>query len=300
MHEVALVGGGANQTTVRLAESWCRLGLRARLVSGRDLPALEVGDVAVGRLDVLPGLDGVEPGLLDLFLLERRGVEVRNPAAALLAAHDKLRTNRLLAAAAIPQPRTQWVCSPDDRIEVAVPLAVKPRFGSWGKDVHRCDTEEEARELLRRVAGRSWFRRHGALVQELVPPRGRDLRVLVAGGRVIGAAQRTAVSGEWRTNVSLGGHKAHADAGSEAQALALAAARALGCDLVAVDLLPLPGAGFVVLELNAAADFDDDYVEPGGDADADVARALDLPFARRPGTDDPPAEHGVPQRVGAG
>jgi RimK family alpha-L-glutamate ligase len=300
VHEVALVGGGANRTTVRLAESWCRLGLRARLVTGRELSALEVGDVAVGRLDVLPELDGVEPGLFELFLLERRGVDVRNTAAALIAAHDKLRTTRLLAAAGIPQPQTEWVRSPGDRIEVGAPLVVKPRFGSWGKDVHRCDTEREARELLRRLAGRSWFRRHGALVQELVPPRGRDLRVLVAGGRVIGAAERTAASGEWRTNVSLGGHKAHADTGPQTEALALAAARALGCDLVAVDLLLLPGGGFVVLELNAAADFDDDYVWPGGDADADVARALGLSFTRRPRVDDPPTEEGFPQRVGAG
>jgi hypothetical protein len=113
---------------------------------------------------------------------------------------------------------------------------------------------------------------------------------------VIGAAERTAASGEWRTNISLGGHKAHADTGQEAEALALAATRALGCDLVAVDLLLLPDGRFVVLELNAAADFDDDYVGPGGDADADVARALGLPFTPRRAVDDPPAAQGFPQR----
>jgi RimK family alpha-L-glutamate ligase len=300
VHEVALVGGGANQTTVRLAESWRRLGLDARLVSGPKLASLEPGDVAVGRLDVLPGVDGVEPGLFALLMLERRGVAVRNPAAALLAAHDKLRTARLLAAAGIRQPRSGWVRTPEDPITVAAPLVVKPRFGSWGKDVHRCGSEPEARELLRRLAGRRWFRRHGALVQELVPPEGRDVRVLVAGGRVIGAAERTAASGEWRTNITLGGRKAHAEPGPEAEALALAAARALGCDLVAVDLLPLPDGAFVVLELNAAADFDDDYVSPGGDADADVAHALGLPLTPRPGANDPPAEEGFPQRIDAG
>lgn len=300
MHQVALLGGGANRTTVRLPGSWRRLGLDARLVSGRDLSALEVGDIAVGRLDVLPELDGVEPGLLDLLLLERRGVDVRNRAAALLAAHDKLRTARLLAAAGIPRPRTGWVRSPEGPLEVGAPLVVKPRFGSWGKDVYRCRTETEARDLLRRLAARSWFRRHGALVQELVPPRGRDLRVLVAGGRVIGAAVRTAATGEWRTNVSLGGHKGRAIAGPMAEALALASAQALGCDLVAVDLLPVADGDYVVLELNAAADFDDDYVAPGGDADADVARALGLLSTARRRTDDPPADQGVPQPIGAG
>ena len=272
---IALLGGGANRTTVRLAESWRGLGLDARRVSGWELAGLARGDIAIGRLDVLPSLDGVEPGLFDLLLVERRGVDVRNRARALLAAHDKLRTARLLRTAGIPQPRTAWVRAPADPIELAPPIVVKPRFGSWGDEVHRCETERDARALLTTLAGRPWFRRHGALVQELVPPRDHDLRVLVAGGRVIGAAARTAAAGEWRTNVSLGGRKEHAEAPPAAAMLALAAARALGCDLVAVDLLPVDG-GFVVLELNAAADFDDAYVDRGNDVDAEVALALGL------------------------
>ena len=140
-----------------------------------------------------------------------------------------------------------------------------------------------ARRLLAGLQSRPWFRRHGALVQELVPPAGRDLRVLVAGGRAIGAAVRVAAPGEWRTNVSLGGTKARAEAGPAAEALALAAAAALGCDLAAVDLLPTD-EGPVVLEVNAAADFDDDYVPPGASCDEDVARALGL----LAGVDHPP------------
>jgi RimK family alpha-L-glutamate ligase len=263
------------------------MGIDASVVTGGDLVSLGRGAVVIGRLDVLRTVDGVEPGLFALLMLERRGGDVRNTASALLGAHDKLRTARLLAAAGIPQPRYAWARAPGDPIDVAAPLVVKPRFGSWGTEVHRCRTTAEARSLLRGLADRPWFRRHGALVQELVPPVGRDLRVLVAGGRVIGAAERTAAPGEWRTNVALGGTKARAAAGAEAEGLALAASRALGCDLVAVDLLPVAGGGHVVLELNAAADFDDDYVEPGGDADAEVARALGLVTLGQSGRGEP-------------
>ena len=301
VHEVALVGGGANQTTVRLAESWCRLGLRARLVSGAGAFGRSRSETSRSAGSTFsPGSTASSRASSTCSCSSagawRSGTPPR-PCSPLTTSCAPTGCSRLQ-----PSPSRARSGSARRTIGSRSPPHSPSSRGSaaGGRTSTAATPRSEARELLRRLAGRSWFRRHGALVQELVPPRGRDLRVLVAGGRVIGAAERTAVSGEWRTNVSLGGHKAHADAGSEAQALALAAARALGCDLVAVDLLPLPGAGFVVLELNAAADFDDDYVESGGDADADVARALGLPFARRPGTGDPPAGHGVPQRVGAG
>lgn len=103
-------------------------------------------------------------------------------------------------------------------------------------------------------------RRHGALVQTLVPPQGYDLRVLVAGGRIAGAAYRIASPGEWRTNVSLGAVRRQVDdPPREAAALALAAARAVGTSLVGVDLLPTPEGGWVVVELNGAVEFTTDY-----------------------------------------
>ena len=46
-------------------------------------------------------------------------------------------------------------------------------------------------------------------------------------------------------------------------------------DFVGVDLLPTPG-GYVVLQLNGAADFDERYSLPGRDVYADAARALGL------------------------
>ncbi len=46
--------------------------------------------------------------------------------------------------------------------------------------------------------------------------------------------------------------------------LALAAARAIEADLVGVDLLPTPDGGYVVLELNGAVEFTQEYaLEPG-------------------------------------
>ena len=130
------------------------------------------------------------------------------------------------------------------------------RFGSWGHDVMLCRDGDELERCLAAIRDRSWFRRHGVLIQELVPPLGYDLRVIVAGERVVGAVRRVAAPGEWRTNEALGGRSVQAQPSEEDGALAVSAARAVGADLLGVDLLPVPHGGYVVLQVNAAVDFD--------------------------------------------
>ncbi len=270
-----VLGFDRNETNVELVDGWRRLGLEARLVSPSDARrALRPDAVVLARLDVLPTLDGVEPGLLELLWLERRGVRVLNSSAALLAVHDKLRTARLLRSAGLPHPRTAVVRG-GEQPALEPPLVLKPRFGSWGRDVLRCRDHSELEQALARVRRRPWFRRHGALVQELLPSQGRDLRLLVAGGRVVGAGERVAAPGEWRTNVSLGGRLQPVEPSPDARELARTAAAAVDADLVGVDLLPLGGEEYAVLELNGAVDFDAAYALDG-DLYLDIARALGL------------------------
>jgi RimK family alpha-L-glutamate ligase len=224
----------------------------AILAPGEALARLRPGDVALGRLDVRPTLDGVEKGLWALGALEEHGVVVLNPPSALLTAHDKLLTARALARAGLPHPRTKLVL-PGDNADVEPPVVVKPRYGSWGRDVVRCLSAAELERTLTELEERPWSAQ-GALVQELVPPCGFDLRIVVAGGLVIGAIRRRAAPGEWRTNVALGGSREPVVPPPDACALAVAAAEAAGADLVGVDLLPT-GRGWTVLELNGAVDF---------------------------------------------
>jgi RimK family alpha-L-glutamate ligase len=241
----------------------------------RALEELRPGDVALGRLDVLPTLDGVDDGLWALGALAARGVVVLNDPAALLAAHDKLLTARLLRRRLeIAHPRTWHVRGGRPAPRWLRPVVLKPRFGSWGLEVRRCDDADDLEAALADVGDMSWYRRHGAIVQELVPPQGYDLRVLVAGGRVVGAAFRVAARGEWRTNVALGGVRRPVfEMPREAAALALEAARAIGASLVGVDLLPDGEGGWLVAELNGAVEFTREYA-PWHDVFAETASAL--------------------------
>jgi RimK family alpha-L-glutamate ligase len=217
------------------------------------------GDVALARLDVLPTLEGVEPGLVELARLEERGTVVLNPAASLLAAHDKLLTARLLGGADIADPRTIHLGPLGLVGRLAPPLVLKPRFGSWGSDVVLCDSEGAFERTFAALRQKPWFARHGAIAQELVPPLGRDLRVLVAAERVVGAIERVAPAGEWRTNVALGANRRRVVPPPQARQLAMAAALVTGADLVGVDLLPDGRGGYVVLEVNGAVEFTTAY-----------------------------------------
>jgi ribosomal protein S6--L-glutamate ligase len=224
------------------------------------LEVLRPGDAALGRLDVLATLDGIDDGLWALGALAARGVFLLNDPAALLATHDKLLTARLLRRHGLAHPRTAHVRDGRAAPQTTRPFVLKPRFGSWGRDVYRCEDARSLAEVLQRVRDRNWFRRHGAIVQELVPPQGYDLRVLVAAGRVVGSVYRIAAANEWRTNVALGGvRRTVSEPPREAAALALAAAAATGATLVGVDLLPDGRGGWTVAELNGAVEFTHEY-----------------------------------------
>jgi RimK-like ATP-grasp domain len=121
-----------------------------------------------------------------------------------------------------------------------------------------CDTDADLGEELARLRGEPWFAAHGAIVQELVPPTGHDLRLVVAGERVVGSVRRVAAPGEWRTNVALGARRVEAQAPPAAIRIALTAARAAGTTLAGIDMLPTPD-GFTVLDVNGAVEITPDY-----------------------------------------
>lgn len=270
----AVVAHRRSEVNHALAGAAASLGLPAPVLSPRGaLSALEPGDVALGRLDVRDGCDGMEDGSTELERLAEAGVEVLNPASALAAAHDKLLTARLLRRAGVPHPRTWLIADGAPSPAPELPLVLKPRFGSWGRDVVRCETRDALDAEIARIYSTDWFREHGVLAQELVEPAGWDLRVVVAGGRVVGAARRIAADGEWRTNVALGGRTEPTAAPPLARKLALAAAAAVRGDLVGVDLLPA-GAGLVVAEVNGAVDFRPSYGHPLDDVYLDAVLQL--------------------------
>jgi RimK family alpha-L-glutamate ligase len=270
---LAVVSSNPTRTTFALAATDVSEVEVVPMTPAAAVRSLAPGDAALGRLDVRPTLDGIEKGLWTLGVLAARGVTVLNGPATLIATHDKLVTARLLRRVGLPHPVTRHVRAGRPPGGVQAPAVVKPRHGSWGRHVVACETQESLVAALDAVRAEPWFVAHGTLVQELVPHSGSDLRLVVAGDRVVGAVRREAAPGEWRTNVALGASRVPAEPPPEAARLALAAARATGAALVGVDLLPTPDGGYTILELNGAVDFTAEY-RKGGDIFRETAAEL--------------------------
>ena len=255
----------------RVTPTNTRLG--AVVSPAQAITRLRPGDIALGRLDVLPTLDGVEPGLWALERLAASGVTVLNGRRTLVAAHDKLTTAAALFNAGVPHPRTVHVALWKPLPELEPPIVFKPRFGSWGEDVIRCDDEDAIERALVELSEKPWFHATGAIAQKLVAPRGYDLRLVIAGDRVVGAVRRIAAPGEWRTNVALGARREPVLPPPDACEVALRAARAVDGALVGIDLRPADVGTWVVLEVNGAVDFNSTYTL-GDDVFLDAVASL--------------------------
>jgi RimK family alpha-L-glutamate ligase len=261
---LALVALRSTPTNVLLAQADAEGGHWEAMTPEDALARLRPGDAALGRLDVLPTLDGIDDGMWALGALQARGVVVLNDASALYATHDKLLTARLLRRTSLPHPRTVHVRADRPFAAVRPPVVVKPRFGSGGQAVTWCEDDDGLVETLSSLSSTSWFAQQGVLVQELVPPQGYDLRILVAAETVVGAIFRIAADGEWRTNVALGGlRRPVSDPPRAACELALAAAHAAGAALVGVDLVPDVYGNWTIIELNGAVEFTAEYSTDG-------------------------------------
>lgn len=184
-----------------------------------------------------------------LHWIEDRGIPVVNSPRAIERCVDKFYTTALLQEAGLPVPETVVCESADEALATIRAMGdavVKPLFGSLGDGMVRVSDPDLAHRVvdaLKRI--RAVF-----YVQRAVDHGGRDIRVFVVGGRVLGAVERRAAGGDWRTNVSRGSMVRPFDLPPEWEDYALRAVAAVGADYAGVDLLPSTDGAVFVLEVN--------------------------------------------------
>jgi RimK family alpha-L-glutamate ligase len=228
-----------------------RLGTRPGVARGltADDAALHEVDAVLARIIPAGSLDQIIFRVDALHWLEDRGIAVVNPPRAIERCVDKFYTSALLQEAGLPTPETVVCERLDDAMDAVRAMGdvvIKPLFGAMGHGMVRVSDPDTAWRVLRALE----LARAVYYVQRAIEHGGRDLRAFVVGGRVLGAIERTAPAGEWRTNVSRGGAARAIALPDEWARMAVEAARVVGADYAGVDLLPGPDGSVYVLEVN--------------------------------------------------
>ncbi len=189
--------------------------------------------------------------------LERLGVQVINSSQSIESVKDKLYTQQILAASKLPVPKTMLVRFPVNSAlvekQLGFPVVIKTLSGSMGSGVYLSNTRAEFENMVSFVE--STNPNSSIILQEFIADsRGRDLRVIVIGGRAVATMQRSASDGDFRANISRGGAASAYPMTPEIELLALEVVRTLGLDVAGVDLL-FDGDHFKVCEVNSSPMF---------------------------------------------
>jgi len=183
-----------------------------------------------------------------LHRLENVGVRFVNSPTVIERTVDKYYTSTLLEDAGLPTPRTIVTERFDEALaafhELGGDVVVKPLFGSEGRGMVRVSDPDIAHRVFRALE----LCRYVYYLQEFVPHSRQDIRVFVAGGRAVAAMVRRGET--WKTNVAQGAKAEPLALDDELREMAIRAARVLGADYAGVDILPIEGGGYTVVEVN--------------------------------------------------
>jgi ribosomal protein S6--L-glutamate ligase len=129
-----------------------------------------------------------------------------------------------------------------ENIILQFPCVMKDLINAQGKGVSLIHSKEE---LSQRISLES---SPVVLLQEFLENNG-DYRVLVVGGKAIGVYKREPNPGEFRSNISLGGHAVSFTDSQKItimQKIAEKAANALGLEIAGIDILESNGVYYVI------------------------------------------------------
>ena len=196
-------------------------------------------------------------------MLEKAGLRLFNGARAVELCDDKLLTYLALkgsgvrVAKSIPAP----LCYTPNAVPskaflqnvaktLGFPLVAKKSFGSFGAGVQLVYGMLELKKIAQ-----EWLHEPHFYQQYIADTCGRDIRVIVVGGKAIGCMERVAQKGEFRSNIELGGIGRKVTPSAEYITAAERAATVLGLDYCGVDLLET-AEGPVLCEVNSNAFFE--------------------------------------------
>jgi len=195
--------------------------------------------------------------------LEMSGLKVFNSSRAIEICDNKYLTHLMLSKSNIKMPKTinGLLCySPSyfydtkyiDFVikELGFPLVFKESYGSLGKNVYLIENREDLEKIVEKKIYKSY------IFQEYIKEsKGRDIRVIVIGNKVIGAMERVNKN-DFRSNIALGGIGYKFEINKKIGKIAVKTSKKLKLDYCGIDIL-LKNDEPLICEVNSNAFFEE-------------------------------------------
>jgi len=184
---------------------------------------------------------------------EQMDVYTPNTANGISNSRDKLRATQILSRHNIGMPATTFVRNGAD-VRPAIervggaPVVIKLLEGTQGIGVILAPGAKVAEAIIETLHST----KQNVLIQSFVTEsKGRDIRALVVGDRVVAAMRRTAHGDEFRSNVHRGGSAEAVTLDPAYEQTAVRAAQIMGLRVSGVDMLE-GNDGPLVIEVNSS------------------------------------------------
>ena len=261
---------GENFEVKRLVEEFEKQGVDIRVVNPKEV------DIFVDRDDRKSIIVGGIPSKLPDFVLprtgsgttyfikaiirhlERLGVTLINGSESIDAVKDKLYSQQILGQSNLPVPKTMLVKHPINvklvEENIKYPMIVKTLSGSYGSGVFMVEDRKQFRQLMKMAELTKPS--YNIIIQECIQDSlGKDLRVLVVNGKVVGCMMRQSVDGDFRANITRGGEAIPYQVDEDIEWISGECSRLLNLDIAGVDLL-FDDGNYVICEVNSAPGFE--------------------------------------------
>jgi [lysine-biosynthesis-protein LysW]--L-2-aminoadipate ligase len=207
-----------------------------------------------------------------LRLFESAGVRCVNSHHVSQVCGDKLLTTAALKESGIAQPECRVAFTEESALqaieELGYPVVLKPAVGSWGRLLSKINDRDAAETVLEHKTVLGSYHHSIFYIQQYVEKHNRDIRSFVVGDECIAAIYRS--SDHWITNTARGATASKCEVSNDIAAISIAAAKAVGGGIVAVDLFE-SAQGLLVNEVNYTMEFRNSIDTTGIDIPAVVA-----------------------------
>ena len=261
---------GENFEVDRLVEEFEKQGVDIRVVNPKDVDIFVDRDdrksiIVDGKPRKLPDFVFPRTGSGTTYFIkaiirhmERLGVTMINGSDAIDNVKDKLYSQQILGQSNLPVPKTMLVKHPINlelvEKNLSYPMIVKTLSGSYGSGVFLVEDRKQFRQLMKMAELTKPS--YNIIIQECIEDSlGKDLRVLVVNGKVIGCMMRQSIDGDFRANITRGGEAIPYQVDEDIEWIGGECARLLNLDIAGVDLLFNEGT-YTICEVNSAPGFE--------------------------------------------